>query len=330
MSERNMPRVTIAGTGSYLPERILTNADLEKMVDTTDEWIVTRTGIRTRHIARDDEATSDMAAVAAKRALEAAGVAPEALDLILVATVTPDMMFPNTAALVQEKIGAKRAYGFDIEAACSGFIYAVETAKNFIAAGAAENVLVIGAEKLSTVTDWTDRSTCVLFGDGAGAVVMRRGESGGILGSVMGSDGALGNLLNIPAGGSRMPSSAETVAKRMHCIRMVGNEVFKHAVRCMCDAGQRVVQQCGCTMDDVRWVIPHQANMRIIQAIASRVPGGIDKFVVNLDRVGNVSGASIPVALDEVVRAGKIARGDKLLFVAFGGGFTWGATLIEW
>jgi 3-oxoacyl-[acyl-carrier-protein] synthase-3 len=303
---------------------------LEKMVDTTDEWIVTRTGIHTRHIARDDEATSDMAAVAAKRAMEAAGVAPESVDLIVVATMTPDMMCPNTASLVQEKIGAKRAFGFDIEAACSGFVYATETARNFIVAGGAETVLVIGAEKLSMVTDWTDRGTCVLFGDGAGAVVMRRGETGGILGSVMGSDGALADLLKIPAGGSRTPASAETVAQRMHSIRMVGNEVFKHAVRCMCDAGQRVVRQCGCTMDDIRWVIPHQANMRIIQAIASRVSGGIDKFCVNLDRVGNISGASIPVALDEAVRAGKVARGDKLLFVAFGGGFTWGATLIEW
>jgi 3-oxoacyl-[acyl-carrier-protein] synthase-3 len=330
MSERGLPRAVIVGTGSYLPERILTNADLEKMVDTTDEWIVTRTGIRTRHIARDDETTSDMAAAAANRALEAAGVAPDAVDLILVATVTPDMLFPNTASLVQEKIGARRAYGFDIEAACSGFIYAMAAARNYIAAGEAETILVLGAEKLSMVTDWTDRGTCVLFGDGAGAVVVRRGDSGGVLGSVMGSDGALADLLNIPAGGSRMPASAETVAKRMHSIRMVGNEVFKHAVRCMCDAGHRVVQKCGCTMDDVRWIVPHQANMRIIQAIASRVSGGMEKFCVNLDRVGNMSGASIPVALDEAVRAGKFARGDKVLFVAFGGGFTWGATLVEW
>jgi 3-oxoacyl-[acyl-carrier-protein] synthase-3 len=330
MNTTDTRRAVIAGTGAYLPEKVLTNADLEKMVETTDEWIVTRTGIRTRHIARPDETTSDMAAVAAARALEASGTKAEDVDLILVATVTPDMMFPNTAALVQQKIGAKRAYGYDIEAACSGFIYGMATARAHIAAGDAETVLVIGAEKLSTVTDWTDRGTCVLFGDGAGAVVMKRGQSGGVLGSVMGTDGALAELLMIPAGGSRMPASAETVAQRLHCIKMVGNEVFKHAVRCMCDAGQRVVAQCGCTMDDVRWIVPHQANMRIIQAIASRVSGGIDKFCVNLDKVGNMSGASIPVALDEAVRSGRIARGDKVLFVAFGGGFTWGAALVEW
>lgn len=330
MNTTEMSRAVIAGTGAYLPEKVLTNADLEKMVETTDEWIVTRTGIRTRHIARADETTSDMAAVAATRAMDAAGVKPEDVDLILVATVTPDMMFPNTAALVQQKIEAKKAFGFDIEAACSGFIYGMATARSFIASGEARTVLVIGAEKLSVVTDWTDRGTCVLFGDGAGAVVMKRGESGGVLGTVMGTDGALAELLMIPAGGSRMPASVETVAQRLHSIKMVGNEVFKHAVRCMCDAGQRVAAQCGCTMDDIKWIVPHQANMRIIQAIASRVSGGMDKFCVNLDRVGNMSGASIPVALDEAVRAGKIARGDKVLFVAFGGGFTWGATLVEW
>jgi 3-oxoacyl-[acyl-carrier-protein] synthase-3 len=330
MTKTSATRVVIAGTGSYLPERVLTNADLEKKVDTSDEWIVTRTGIRERHIAGDQEATSDMAAVAALRAMEAAAVRADEIDLILVATVTPDSFFPNTACLVQQKIGAKRAFCFDLSAACSGFLYGIETARCMIESGGAKTVLLIGAEKLSAVTDWTDRATCVLFGDGAGAVVLRAGDSGGILGSVMGSDGALAELLKIPAGGSRIPASAESVAQRQHCIRMVGNEVFKHAVRCMCDAGQEVVRKCGFTMDDVKWIIPHQANMRIIQAIASRVTNGLDRFCVNLDRVGNLSAASIPVALDEAVRDGRVARGDRVLFVAFGGGFTWGASLVEW
>jgi 3-oxoacyl-[acyl-carrier-protein] synthase-3 len=330
MTKTNRTRVVIAGTGSYLPERVLTNADLEKTVETSDEWIVTRTGIRERRIARDDEATSDMAAEAARRAMEAAGVQPEEIDLVLVATVTPDSLFPNTACLVQQKIGAKRAFCFDLSAACSGFLYGLETARCMIESGGAKTVLLIGAEKLSAFTDWTDRATCVLFGDGAGAVVLRAGAAGGLLGSVMGSDGALADLLKIPAGGSRIPASAQTVAQRQHCIRMVGNEVFKHAVRCMCDAGQEVVRKCGFTMDDVTWIIPHQANMRIIQAIASRVSNGLDRFCVNLDRVGNLSAASIPVALDEAVRAGRIVKGNRILFVAFGGGFTWGASLVEW
>jgi len=330
MKKTSAQRVVIAGTGAYLPDRVLTNADLEKRVETTDEWIVTRTGIRERHVAAADEATSDMAAVAATRALAAAGVTPEAVDLVLVATVTPDTLFPNTACLVQQKIGAKRAFCFDLSAACSGFLYGMETARCMIEAGSVKTVLLVGAEKLSAVTDWTDRATCVLFGDGAGAVVLRAGDSGGLLGSVMGSDGALADLLKIPAGGSRLPASAESVANREHCIRMVGNEVFKHAVRCMCDAGQAVVRRCGLTMEDVTWIIPHQANMRIIQAIASRVSNGMDRFCVNLDRVGNMSAASIPVALDEAVRAGKIVKGNRILFVAFGGGFTWGASLVEW
>jgi 3-oxoacyl-[acyl-carrier-protein] synthase-3 len=330
MTKTSATRVVIAGTGSYLPERVLTNADLEKKVDTSDEWIVTRTGIRERHIAGDQEATSDMAAVAALRAMEAAAVRADEIDLILVATVTPDSFFPNTACLVQQKIGAKRAFCFDLSAACSGFLYGIETARCMIESGGAKTVLLIGAEKLSAVTDWTDRATCVLFGDGAGAVVLRAGDSGGILGSVMGSDGALAELLKIPAGGSRIPASAESVAQRQHCIRMVGNEVFKHAVRCMCDAAQEVLRKCGLTINDVRWVVPHQANMRIIRAIADRLGDSFDKFCINLDRVGNMSGASVPVALDEAVRAGKIRRGDVVLCVAFGGGFTWGATVMEW
>ena len=322
--------VAIFGTGSYLPERVLTNEDLEKMVDTTDEWIVTRTGIRQRHIARDDETASDMAAEAARRALAEAGVEPEAVDLIIVATITKDMVFPSTACLVQDKIGATNAFCFDMEAACSGFLYCMETARRFVGSGAVDTVLVVGSEKLSCLTDWEDRSTCVLFGDGAGAVVLQPATNGGgIRSAVMGSDGSLADLLKVPAGGSREPATHETVDQRLHFMKMSGNEVFKHAVRCMCDAGQAVMADMGLTIDDIDCVIPHQANMRIIRAIANRLGKVMDKFFVNLDRVGNVSAASIPIALDEAVRSGRVKQGDRILAVAFGGGFTWGAMIIE-
>jgi len=321
----------ITGTGAYLPERVLTNADLEKMVETTDEWILTRTGIRERHIARPDQATSDLAFEAARRAMDAAGLQAGDLDMIVVATVTPDMIFPSTACFVQEKLGAKKAFCFDLEAACCGFLFALETARNYIAAGTINNALIIGADKLSCVTDWEDRSTCVLFGDGAGAVVVQpRGEGRGLMGSVMGSDGGLTELLNLPGGGSRNPVSRTTLEARMHYMKMSGNEVFKHAVRCMVGAGQAVLQRHGVTPEQVKWVIPHQANRRIIAAIAERFGGDIGRFIINLDRVGNTSAASIPLALDEAVRAGRISRGDLMLLVAFGGGFTWCATLLEW
>jgi len=323
--------VTITGTGSYLPERVLTNADLESMVATTDEWIHTRTGIRARHIARADETAADMGALAAGRALEMAGVAPADVEMIVVATVTPDMPFPCTACFVQNRLGAKNAFCMDLEAACSGFLYGVEVARQFVASGSVSTALVIGSEKLSCVTDWQDRATCVLFGDGAGAAVVQpRRDGRGILGSVMGADGGLTGLLNLPGGGSLNPCSAQTVAERMHYMKMKGNEVFRHAVRCMCDAACKVLDKYGLTIHDVKWVVPHQANMRIIRAIAERLDNSFDKFIVNLERVGNISSASVPVALDEAVRAGQIRRGDVLLFVAFGGGFTWGATLMEW
>jgi 3-oxoacyl-[acyl-carrier-protein] synthase-3 len=323
--------VTVTGTGSYLPDRVLTNADLEKMVDTSAEWIRTRTGIVERHLAAGGEATSDLAAAAARRALDAAGVSASDVDMIMVATVTPDMLFPSTACFVQRIIGAQNAFCFDLEAACSGFLYGMKVAKQFITNGVLETVLVIGAEKLSCITDWEDRATCVLFGDGAGAVVMQAGQEGrGVMSSFMGSDGALAELLNVPGGGSRTPITHEAIDLKLNYMKMSGNEVFKHAVRCMCDAAQGVLEKCGMTMTDVDWVIPHQANMRIIQAIANRLDKSIDKFYVNLDRVGNMSAASVPVALDEAVRRGRIRKGDVVLFVAFGGGFTWGATLMEW
>jgi 3-oxoacyl-[acyl-carrier-protein] synthase-3 len=309
----------------------MTNADLEKMVDTSDEWIRTRTGISTRHIARDDEATSDMAAVASQRALDAAGVAPDDVGLIIVATITPDMPFPNTACFVQKLIGAKNAVCFDVEAACSGFLYGTEIARQFIQGGMVTTALVIGGEKLSCITDWNDRATCVLFGDGAGAVVLRGIEDGrGMMSTVMGSDGALTDLLNLPGGGSRYPTSSQSIEDGLHYMKMTGNEVFKHAVRCMCDAAQKALALSGLTIEDVDHVIPHQANMRIVKAIANRLGNCMDKFRVNLDRVGNMSGASVPVALDETVRSGIIRKGDIILFTVFGGGFTWGASVMEW
>ena len=329
--ETKLQNVSIIGTGSYLPEKILTNDDLAKFIDTSDEWIRTRTGIEQRHIARDDEATSDMAAVAAQNAIESAGITALDIDLIIVGTLSPDMQFPNTACFVQGKIGAKNAVCFDIEAACSGFLFSLETAKNFLAGGTFKNALVIGAEKLSTVTDWEDRGTCILFGDGAGAVVVtNKTDKNSIISCHLGSDGNLTHLLNIPGGGSISPASPQTIEDHMHFMKMTGNEVFKHAVRCMCDAGKQALVKADMTIDDVDWVIPHQANMRIIQAIANRFDHCIDKFIVNLDKVGNMSAASVPVALDEAVRAGKIKKGDKILSIVFGGGFTWGAMIIEW
>jgi 3-oxoacyl-[acyl-carrier-protein] synthase-3 len=321
----------VTGTGSYLPERILTNKDLESMVDTTDEWILTRTGIRERHIARDDEATSHMAADAAERAMASAGIAAEDVDLLIVATITPDMVFPSTACFVQELIGAKNAFCFDIEAACSGFLYGVEIARQFIEGGTVKTALVIGAEKLSCVTDWEDRTTCVLFGDGAGAAVLQPREDGhGIIASSMGSDGGLAELLNIPGGGSRNPVSRRTIEEGLHYMKMTGREVFKHAVRCMSDFGGQVLEKAGLTVQDVDLVVPHQANMRIISAISDRLKLPLDKFYVNLERVGNMSGASVPVALDEAVRNGHLKRDDIVLFVVFGGGFTWGASVMKW
>ena len=324
--------VSITGLGSYLPERVLTNADLEKMVDTTHEWIVTRTGISERHIAAADQAASDLAIVAARRALEQAHVTPEQVDMIVVATMSPDMAFPNTGCFVQHGIGAKNAFCFDIEAACSGFVYGVEIGRQFIATGSVETVLVIGAEKLSAFTDWQDRTTCVLFGDGAGAVVLQPAPSGarGIISTVMGSDGSLANLLNCPGGGSRTPASHATVDGRLHYIKMEGKEVFKHAVRCMTDACTRALAKAGLTQADVKWVVPHQANTRIVTAIADRLDVPMDQVIMNLPRVGNTSGASIPLALDEAVRDGRVKKGDIMVLVAFGGGFTWGATVMEW
>jgi len=330
-SKQSLRPVHIVGTGSYVPERVLTNADLEKMVDTTDEWITTRTGIKERHIAAPEQCTSDMAVEAARRAIKQAGVSEKDIDLIICATCTPDTIFPATACLVQQKIGAKRAAAFDMEAACSGFLYGLEIGQQFVTSGTCNTVLVIGAEKLSTIVDWEDRNTCVLFGDGAGAVILQsRGEDHGILTTCMGADGSLADLLLIPGGGARHPASKESLSSKMHCIKMSGREVFKNAVVAMQTAAEEALRRCNLTMTDIKCIIPHQANLRIIQALADRLDAPMDKVYVNLNRYGNVSAASVPIALDEAAREGRFQRGDLILLVVFGGGLTWASCVIQW
>jgi len=323
--------VGILGVGRYSPERRLTNRDLEQMVDTSDEWIVTRTGIRERRIAAPHEATSDLAYEAAVRALNAAGVAAEDVDLIIVATITPDMFFPSTACLVQDRLGARHAAAFDVSAACSGFIYALATASGMIATGLYRNALVIGAECLSRVTDYSDRNTCILFGDGAGAAVLGPVPEGrGFRSFVLGADGSGGELLNIPAGGSRTPPTADTVARHMHFMKMNGREVFKFAVRVIGTATEEALHKAGLTKEDIDLLVPHQANIRIIQSALERFGLPEEKCVVNVDRYGNMSAASIPVALAEAVEEGRVREGDRLVLVGFGGGLTWGASVLIW
>ncbi|MGA3267012.1 MAG: beta-ketoacyl-ACP synthase III [Verrucomicrobiota bacterium] len=322
---------SITGVGSYVPARVLTNADLEKMVETSDDWITTRTGIKERRLAARDEFTSDLAAQAAERAMKMAGVTAAQLDLIIVATITPDMPFPNTACLVQHKIGAKRSAAFDIEAACSGFIHALEVGQQFIMSRTYDTVLVIGAEKLSAITDWQDRNTCVLFGDGAGAVILQnRPNSHGLLTAVMGADGGSADLLFMPGGGSRQPATVESVGARLHFLRMNGRETFKKAVQAMCTAAREALRRCELDISQIKCIIPHQANRRIIEAVAERLGAHADQMFVNLHRYGNTSAASVAIGLDEAVAAGKIQRGDLVLLVVFGAGLTWGAAVIEW
>ena len=322
--------VSIAGTGVYLPEKIVTNDDLSKIVDTNDEWIYTRTGMRERRIARDDQATSDLAAGAAKAALADAGVSAEEVDLLIVATLSPDMFFPSTACFVQEKIGAKNAYCYDLGAACSGSLYALESAKNQIACGAVKTALVIGAEKMSTFLDWEDRGTCVLFGDGAGAAVLRASETGrGIMKGCFGSDGSLADLLWTPGGGSRNPMSHEMLDRKEQYLKMQGREVYKHAVKQMTQSVLDVLKVNGLTSDEIKSFVAHQANARIIEAIGKRL-GVMDRMFMNVEKYANTSAAALLIAVDEVVKSGIVQPGDKLLLVAFGGGFTWGANIIEW
>lgn len=329
----NQPKrtVSIIGTGSYVPERVMSNAELEKLVETSDEWITTRTGIKERRIAAEGEFTSDMAAKAAQSALENAGITAEEVDLILVATVTPDMFFPSTACFVQSKIGAKHAACFDVSAACSGFLYAIEIAQQFITSHTYDTILVIGAEKLSSIVDWTDRNTCVLFGDGAGAAVLRhRGGGHGVISTFMGSDGGLSDILYIPGGGSRFPLTKENADQRLNCIKMNGKETYKHAVISMLDAAHKVLAEANLDSKDLACVIPHQANLRIIEAIAHRMELPLDRFMVNLDRYGNTSAAAVAIALDEANRTGRMKVGDYVLLVVFGGGLTWASSVIQW
>ncbi|MGI6365055.1 MAG: beta-ketoacyl-ACP synthase III [Bacillota bacterium] len=320
----------IKGVGHAVPPRVLTNADLEALVETDNEWIVQRTGIRERRIADENTATSDIALAAARAALANAGVAPGDLDLIIVATVTPDHAFPATACLIQRELEAWGAAAFDLEAACTGFIYGLSIADQFIRTGTYRTVLVVAADVLSKITDYTDRNTCILFGDGAGAAVLQGGEEPGLLALEIGADGRGGELLVQPAGGSRTPASAETVAARQHFIKMAGREVFKFAVKIMEESSLRVLEQAGLGPDDVDVLVPHQANLRIIDSACKRLGINQDKVLVNLDRYGNMSAASIPVALSEASALGKIKPGDNVLLVGFGGGLTWGAAAIQW
>jgi 3-oxoacyl-[acyl-carrier-protein] synthase-3 len=330
-SNKSGRTVSIIGTGSYLPERILTNRDLEKIVETSDEWIRTRTGIGERRIAAPDEATSDLATNAALAAMSQADVSAEQIDLIIVATVTPDMLFPATACWVQKKLGALRAACFDVSAACSGFIYAMEIAQQFISNHVYNTILIIGADKLSSIVDWSDRNTCVLFGDGAGAAILRnRGASHGVIATHMGSDGEFTDILFMPGGGSRCPITRENVDQKLNTIKMLGKETYKQAVTAMSDAADRALEAAGLKYDDIACVIPHQANMRIIEAIAHRMGLPVDKFYVNLEKYGNTSAAAVAIALDEAHRSGRFKIGDYILLVVFGGGLTWASSVIQW
>ncbi len=326
-----MIHARITGTGSYAPKKIITNQDLEKLVDTSDEWITERTGIKERRIAEKGQTTSDLAYEASRKALKAAGLAAQELDLIIVATMTPDMILPSSACVLQEKLGAKKAAAFDIYAACSGFIYGLSVANAFIKSELHKNILLVGAEVLSRFTDWEDRTTCILFGDGAGAVVLQRQTSKhGILSTHLHSDGALGDLIRVPAGGAQHPASHDTIRRRMHFIKMKGNETFKAAVRSLEGVVQEALDHNSVKPEAIDFLVPHQANLRIIQAMAQRLNMPMEKVVITLPKYGNTSAASIPMALDEAVRDGRIKENNLLLFEAFGGGLTWASALVRW
>ncbi len=333
MEPKQPKSIIIKGTGSYAPEKVLTNDDIAKFVDTSDEWIFERSGIRRRHIAAENETTSDMALHASRAALESAGVSASEIDLVIVTTVNPDMLFPSTACLLQAKLGIRNNIPcFDLEAACSGFVYGVEVATRMMLSGYYKNALVVSSEKLSPIMNWEDRSTCVLFGDGAGAVVLGSSdkEGVGILDTVLGADGSDTAMLRMPAGGSMMPATVETVSNKLHYIQMDGKTVFKHAVKIMREKALEVLDHCGITADQISLLIPHQANARIIESVAKRLNIPADKVYINVENYANTSSASIPIALDEAYRGGKIKAGDYVLFVAFGAGLTWGATLVKW
>lgn len=324
-------KARITGTGAYLPKKVLTNYDLEKMVDTSDEWIRERTGIRERRIAARDEAASDLALIASKEALKSAGLKAKEIDLIIVATITGDMAMPATACFLQKKLGAVNAAAFDLNAACSGFIYALSAADSYIRSRSYKKVLVVGAEVLSRFADWTDRTTCVLFGDGAGAVVLEPGSGkSGIISVKLHADGSMWDLLRVPAGGSKKPASEKTLEKRQHYIRMRGNETFKVAVRALERLVVDTLKENNLDPGDLSLLVPHQANYRIISATAKRLGLGLDRVIMNLEHYGNTSAASIPIALDEAVHTGRVKKGEYILLEAFGGGLTWGSALIRW
>ena len=326
-----LQRVKISALGTYLPPRLLTNADLEKLVDTNDEWIMSRVGIKERHIVDQGVATSDLAAEAARRALAQRGIEASDLDAIIVATVTPDMMFPATACLVQDKIGAKNVWGFDLQAGCSQFVYALQVGAQFIATGAHKKVMVIGADVMSSIIDYTDRATCVLFGDGAGAVILEPADDdSGLIDFMHEVDGSGGCSLYMPGGGSLHPSSHETVDKKMHYVHQDGSAVFKFAVRKMSEACVDILKRNGLTGDDIDLMIPHQANLRIIHATAERLKLPLEKVIINIDRYGNTTGATIPLAMHSAIEQGKLKKGSLVLLAAVGAGFTVGTTLLRW
>ena len=326
-----MTRTKIVSTGSYLPEKVLTNFDLEKMVETSDQWITERTGIKERRIANGNQAASDLAYDASKVALGRADLNAEDIDLIITATVTGDMPFPSTACILQDKLGAKKAAAFDINAACSGFLYGLYVADSFIRSGMHKKILVVGTEVLSKITDWEDRTTCILFGDGAGAVIVEPTiEDRGILSMSINSDGSMWDLLHLPAGGSKIPASRESVDNKLHFIKMRGNETFKFAVRALEDLVIRILEENKLDPSQLSLLIPHQANLRIIQATADRLGLPMEKVLINIDKYGNTSAASIPIALDEALTTGRVKEGDYILLEAFGGGLTWASALIKW
>lgn len=324
-----MKYVKIIGTGSSVPDAILSNSDLENMVETSDEWITSRTGIKERRIADEDTASSDIAYEAAEKALKAASVNPSDLDVIIVGTITPDFLFPSTGCVLQSLLGAKNAYAFDLMAGCSGFLYTLHVAEGIIKSGGAEKILVIGVDTLSKVTDFEDRSTCILFGDGAGAAVLTASDEPGILSSILSSDGNDWDLLYVPAGGSRTPIDEEVLKSREQYIKMKGNDVFKVAVKSIESATINAIKEADLVPEDIDLFVPHQANQRILEAVRKRLNFPEEKVFVNLDRYGNTSGASVPLALDEAIRQGRVKEGNLVLFAAFGAGFTWGASVVR-